>query len=282
MYREAAPHPTLRKHIKCFWILEHDYRNARHTHEHLWADAHIELIFTSGQPYFIKRGARRRILPRSFVIGPFENELKLFSRGRTALVAARFWPWGFHSVSRLPMIRLNNTIRSCREVFTGADAFARELDAIPDPNGKIAALERTLLEVIAKSDAELMSRPIAGEILERRGVVRIADLLKNHAIHVRKLQRVFLEEIGISAKRFARIVRFNQAMKAIEKNPEADLLSLAYECGYADQAHFTRNFREMFGMTPTEFKVRMLRAADAFREAKPDVVFLQDEGPENP
>jgi transcriptional regulator GlxA family with amidase domain len=87
---------------------------------------------------------------------------------------------------------------------------------------------------------------------------------------------VFLDEIGISPKAFARIVRFNRAMKAIERNPEIDLPSLTYDCGYADQAHFTRNFREMFGMTPAEFKARMKEALRRFRDKKPDVVFIQD------
>jgi hypothetical protein len=50
IYREVAPHPKLRKHIKCFWMLDHDYANSFHDHERLWADAHTELIFTSGQP----------------------------------------------------------------------------------------------------------------------------------------------------------------------------------------------------------------------------------------
>ncbi len=51
---------------------------------------------------------------------------------------------------------------------------------------------------------------------------------------------------------------------------------VGYECGYADQPHFTRNFREMFGITPSDFKDRLKEAFRRFREKKPDVVFLQD------
>ena len=167
IYREVAPHPKLRKHIKCFWMLDHDYARSSHDHERLWADAHTELIFTSGQRYFRKVSGRTVWLPQSFVIGPFQNELELFSKGRTSLVAARFWPWGFHALSRIPMTDLRNTVRSGRQ-------------------------------------------------------------------------------------------------------------ALGSECGYADQPHFTRTFREMFGITPSDFKDRLKETFRRFREKKPDVVFLQD------
>jgi AraC-like DNA-binding protein len=263
-------------------MLEHDYRDAFHDHEHLWADAHTELIFTTGSRYFRKRGSRRAILPPGFVIGPFQKELELFSNGRTALVAARFWPWGFHALSKLPMSELKNTVRSCREALgEPATKLARQLAETSSLDARIAALERTLLRLLAPNAAPLLSRPLADDISRTRGMIRISELAPKHRIHGRRMERIFLEEIGIPAKMFSRIVRFNHAMKVIERNPEVDLLSLTYECGYADQAHFTRNFREMFNITPAEFKARMKKAAAIFRATKPDVVFLQDRAVQN-
>jgi AraC-like DNA-binding protein len=278
MYREIAPHPRLRRHIKCFWMLDHDYGNSSHDRERLWADAHTELIFTSGQRYFQKTPGRTVRLPASFVIGPFQNELELRSRGRTSLVAARFWPWGFHSFSKVPMTDLTNTVRSRRgTVADGSESLEKELAAIESPEAKIAALEKALLNRIASmAKAKLLSRPVALDILEACGRIRVGEISQKHAIQARKLERVFLEEIGVTAKVFSRIVRFNHAKQMIEKNPEIDLLTLTYECGYADQPHFTRNFREMFGITPAGFKARMKEAMEMFRKKKPDVVFLQD------
>jgi AraC-like DNA-binding protein len=278
IYREMAPHPKLRKYIKCFWMLDHDYAHSSHAHERLWADAHTELIFTSGQRYFRKVSGRTRWLPQSFVIGPFQNELELFSKGRTSLVAARFWPWGFHALSRIPMTDLKNTVRSCQQAM-GADSnlILQELARIDDPDAKIAKLSQSLLKLLgARERPRLLSRPIAIDIIKARGEIRVNEVLQTHGFYARRLQRVFLNEIGVTAKVLSRIVRFNHAKQMIERNPDIDLPTLAYDCGYADQPHFTRTFREMFGITPSDFKARMKEAIRRFREKKPDVVFLQD------
>jgi AraC-like DNA-binding protein len=278
IYREIAAHGKLRKHIKCFWMLDHDYGSSFHDHEQLWADAHTELIFTSGERYFRKMSMRAVRLPSSFVIGPFQNELELFSRGRTTLVAARFWPWAFHSLSRVPMPDLKNTVRSCRRTLGTAGALLEQKIAdIGSPDDKIATLQDALSNAIASAQrTKLVSRPIAIDIINGRGMIRVTDLLQKHGIQARQLERVFHDEIGVTAKVFSRIVRFNHAKKMIETNPDINLLTLTYECGYADQAHFIRNFREMFGITPAYFKTWMKELLRQFQERKPDVVFVQD------
>ena len=260
-------------------MLDHDYGNSRHDHEQLWADAHTELIFTSGQRYSRKVRGRTVALPANFIVGPFQNELTLYCNGRVTLIAARFWPWGFHPLSKVPMTDLKNTVRNCRPVL--GDAFEPLDRAMADgqsPDAKLAKMEQALLSLFASVPRpKLISRPIAVEVLKARGVTRISELQQNHRIQARRLQRVFLEEIGVTAKVYCRIARFNHAKSTIENDPEIDLRKLAYECGYADQAHFTRNFREMFGITPANFKARMKGAAKLFREERPDVAFLQDE-----
>jgi AraC-like DNA-binding protein len=212
------------------------------------------------------------------VIGPFQNELELFSKGRTSFVAARFWPWGFHPLSRIPMTDLRNSVRSCRQTLgSEGEVIDQELARIGKPDAKIAKLSQLLLNVFgAMERPRLLSRPMAIDIIESRGEIRVNDLLQKHGFHARRLERVFLDEIGVTAKVLSRIVRFNHAKQMIEKNPDIDLLTLTYECGYADQPHFTRNFREMFGITPSDFKDRLKEAFRRFREKKPDVVFLQD------
>ena len=176
------------------------------------------------------------------------------------------------------MPELKNTVRSYRKAFAGARvSLEQKMAGIDSLNVKIAALEDALLQILAGGETtRLQSRPIAMDILDAHGMIRVSELLRKHGINARYLERVFLEEVGVTAKVLSRIVRFNHAKQMIESNPSIDLLTLAYECGYADQSHFTRNFREMFGITPSEFKAKLKELFRFFQEKKPDVVFLQD------
>src|ERR1044071_152802 len=117
LYKEIAPDNATGKLIRCFWMLEHDYRMQFHTHEHLWADTHAELIFSFGAPYYTLEGTRRRVVPRNFVSGPFTRNLLLYSDGFTGFVATRFQPWGLYPFSLKPVASLANTIAPAAEVL---------------------------------------------------------------------------------------------------------------------------------------------------------------------
>jgi AraC-like DNA-binding protein len=280
-YREYPPPPALKDHIQCFWTLEHDYRDPSHTHEHLWADTHIELIFSYGERYYRQVDGARSELPRNFIIGPFRKELLLYSDGLTGFVAVRFHPWGFAAFSEKKMTELINTILPAETVLS-------QPPQMPEPLATGHVTEQ--LEILGGwFSARLTLFPgipgivqaIAGKIKTEKGRVKIAELAAAFGINPRKLERLFMTGIGMSAKLFARILRFNHAKRHIEQDPDIPLASLTYETGFADQAHFSHNFREMFGYTPAQFKALMRGWKEKMAREKPDVgrpdvVFLQD------
>lgn len=67
------------------------------------------------------------------------------------------------------------------------------------------------------------------------------------------LARRFRDELGLSPKLAARIVRFERARKMIQSAmPRPPLADVALACGYFDQAHLNRDFVRLAGCTPTE------------------------------
>jgi AraC-like DNA-binding protein len=66
----------------------------------------------------------------------------------------------------------------------------------------------------------------------------------------------FAEAVGLTPKRFARLVRFGRVLRRLEKRPETDLAEIAFDAGYADQAHFNRDFRTFSGISPGEYRKR--------------------------
>ena len=66
----------------------------------------------------------------------------------------------------------------------------------------------------------------------------------------------FRREVGVPPKVVARLARFRTATIRLASASPASLGGFAAECGYADQSHFNRDFREFGGCTPTEYHAR--------------------------
>lgn len=263
-YKEYLPPAGLNKYIKCFWVLEHDYTEKLHTYEHLWAGVHTELIFSFGMPYYKKDDHKQDKLPGNFVIFPFKQQLLLYSDGFTGLAAVRFQPWAIHKFINEPIGSLMGKIIGANELL-GKDAMLlnRQLNG-QSREGKVHTLANYLTaRVQAFQDKEIASQPIAQEITALKGMVNVKELAEKFNKNQRRIERFFISEIGISAKLFARIIRFNNARELLAQNPKAQLAGVAYQMGYADQAHFSKNFKELFGITPAEFKRRVLSFYEA-------------------
>lgn len=84
-------------------------------------------------------------------------------------------------------------------------------------------------------------------------VWRVARTLR---ISERQLERRFLERIGITPRRFARLRRFERAVARLERGTLTDA---ALEAGFYDQSHFIREFRAFAGTTPGAWR-RSVRA----------------------
>jgi AraC-like DNA-binding protein len=67
----------------------------------------------------------------------------------------------------------------------------------------------------------------------------------------RQLQRSFRENLGISPKNYLRVMRLYKAYQRGLIRKE-NFSNIAYQFGYADPAHFTRDFKDYFGVSPEQ------------------------------
>ncbi len=68
----------------------------------------------------------------------------------------------------------------------------------------------------------------------------------------RQLRRRFTEAVGYGPKTFARVARFRRALALLRGG--AAPAAAAYDAGYADQAHLTRELRALAGGTPAALR----------------------------
>jgi transcriptional regulator GlxA family with amidase domain len=70
--------------------------------------------------------------------------------------------------------------------------------------------------------------------------------------------------VGLPPKRFSRLVRFHRAFPLVAGSALA-LAEIALQCGYADQSHFTNDFRELAGLSPARMRAMGPRRVDDLR-----------------
>ncbi len=259
IYKEYAPGEKLAPFVKCFWRLEHDYsKPPMQNGEHLWPDGFYELLFTYGHPYGLKNAdGTSTQLPQDFLIGLYDRALRLDSPGVTGLYGIRFFAWGIYPALKRSMTYFNNTIFSFKEVF--GERIVQPKCGSKNQETAITELEKFALRVIDNKTENIdIIRQFGQSIEEAGGNVRIADTVQRLHQSPRKIQRIFLEYTGISAKHYAKIVRFREAKRSIEKNPNINMAELTYSSGYSDQPHFIRNFKQLYGITPSSHRKRVL------------------------
>jgi AraC-like DNA-binding protein len=90
-------------------------------------------------------------------------------------------------------------------------------------------------------------------------LTRVDALADAAGLGVRRLQRLFAEYVGLGPKRVIRRYRLHEVGERLAAGAEIDWVGLATELGYADQAHFIRDFTAMIGESPTRYAERYPR-----------------------
>jgi AraC-like DNA-binding protein len=116
-----------------------------------------------------------------------------------------------------------------------------------------AAAERWLGNILR--DARPLDRiDIAGRILlESGGQKRIDGLAEWAGLSERQFTRRFAAQVGLNPKLYARAIRLNALLKTRRSQPQATWTELTHAAGYADQAHFVRECRDLTGSSPSAF-----------------------------
>jgi AraC-like DNA-binding protein len=91
-------------------------------------------------------------------------------------------------------------------------------------------------------------------LLETGGQIRVEALARELGCSRRYLSTRCIDELGLSPKKLARVLRFGRVVDGVRAG--APLADLAKRAGYADQSHLNRDFRALASCTPTEFLAR--------------------------
>jgi len=88
-------------------------------------------------------------------------------------------------------------------------------------------------------------------IEQSHGNMTVLDLVSSVEVHPKKLERLFLQYLGVSVKKFSKIVRFGEMHRVLSEEGMENLTQKVLDKGYYDQAHFNRDFKKLAGVHPS-------------------------------
>ena len=202
--------------------------------------------------------SRVRPLDRSFVAGLHDRYALVGSRGKALCLQVNLTPLGAHRLLGGALAELAGAVVDLEAVLgsIAADWEARLAD-LDDWPARFALVERLLWQGIDRApDTDRLACAAWRSLAASQGAVRIGALAEELGCSRKHLTLSFRRAFGMTPKTFGRVLRFGQAERRLSYDRPLTLADLAQACGYADQAHFTREFRAFAGETPTSLRAR--------------------------
>ncbi len=217
----------------------------------------VPLIVSFGEPWEIALGRAPRPDDRiaSFIAGLHGGPVVIHSFGAAHCLQINFTPLGAFRFFGFPMHEIAD--RMVRIEDLPGCAFSDFVDCLADTSDwdrRIDLAEAFVLERLRAGAGP--SNPVAWaylRILESGGRARIDSLARTIGWSRKHLAARFRVEIGLAPKAVARIARFNRAL-GLARDHQTGWADVAAACGYADQAHLVREFRDLAGVTPVAWQ----------------------------
>ena len=119
----------------------------------------------------------------------------------------------------------------------------------------MAAFGDVLRPLLPVDDEGTLVNRVVAFVEDRPDVLRVGQVCREFDLSERALQRLVQRRLGLTPKWLIQRRRLQEAAERL-RGRSSGLAEVAADLGYADQAHFTRDFAAVTGTTPGEFAAR--------------------------
>ncbi|WEK37065.1 MAG: AraC family transcriptional regulator [Candidatus Pseudobacter hemicellulosilyticus] len=259
-YREYVPCQALRPYVECYW--HHIARNPEQG-----KDLPVQRCLPLGTVEIIVQvdnvmadifNDHRQLWEKSnriYLTGLYTETAIWRAQPGTLMFGIRLRPEGLMDLFRIPACEILNTVVDAEAILgIRARRMFEEMLGVQDTAALAGIAEKFLLDRLrnGKNDRNYVA-DACRLIRNSSDGLSVETLSETLYISKRQLQRSFKEAVGTSPKTYQRIIRFRNAYKYARNKQSGNLKwsDVCYEFGYADQAHFIRDFRSFTGDAPS-------------------------------
>jgi AraC-like DNA-binding protein len=246
-FSQYSPHPLLKSCIVCYWVMEGD----EHFTHKIIPDGHPEIVFHYGEPYNRNMENRMEKQPFAIAAGQLSKPISISPSGTTGVIGVKFSAAGMWKLFGVNMHVITNEAERLEDVLDIDPTFQFKIREASTDQERVTLLNQLFLPYVddkRDAQAEWLIRQMEIE----QGVITIKKLCDRNKISPRKLERLFRESIGLPAKTYLRLVRFNYVHKLLQQK-EVSRSDVAFLAGYFDQSHLNRDFKIFTGENPSSY-----------------------------
>jgi AraC-like DNA-binding protein len=196
----------------------------------------------------------------SFVAALHDSHTLVEHDGRQEGIEVHLTPLGARALFGLPMHELTNRVVELDDLLgRRGDDLVERLWELPGWKQRFALLEEAIsagCERGPRPDSELAWA--WARMRSSGGQASVGGLAGELGWSHRRLIDRFREGIGLAPKTIGRVLRFERVSRMLQQVEEPRLAEVALDCGYYDQAHLNRDFRQFAGTSPGQYLARRL------------------------
>jgi AraC-like DNA-binding protein len=241
-YQEIQPDKEIENFVYCFWQLKTQKHLNKDYNYRVVSDGCIDIFFDHKQP------------TENFVMG-FCRKFIQFPIGKEfEYMGIRFLPSAFPHLFGVDAKTLSNQSQKLNKILPGFSEWINsEIKSADSFENIIKILNRKIARFLKNQDINYDPRFLDSLtlIFQRNGYLDTEKDL-NTGLSPRQLRRIFNFYIGTTAKSFSNVVRFQHILNTKPSRQSLKADKLYFDVGFFDQAHFIKNFKTFYGVTPSE------------------------------
>lgn len=246
-YMELAPCDALKPYIRCFWGTRVPIQKSRadvSVLDVITPDTCADVIFQVNYTKNRIESSFCGIDDKAFISQADAEE------GIVSVFAVRFYAWSAVLFSEESMQGTKNGFFDAGEHFEGLKrAMEPKLFVVSGIEQRAFLAEEYLLRNFSDSRENPLFMKAIWQIIEQRGDLKALELAKELHISDRQLERIFLQNMGITPKKAASLIRYQSLWQEVCRQPAFQIQDAVWRYGYTDQAHLLNDFKRFHGMS---------------------------------
>jgi AraC-like DNA-binding protein len=256
MFIRHRPAEPLASHVDMLWFVSREA--LPHSRERGLPSGRVDIVIPLLQDSLFRFDGVDSLQPRrlrgAVVSGAHDRFIVRGMGGASSVIGVHFRPGGAAAFFGGAIGSLRNQTVLLEDLWgLNARELRERLLAAPQVAQKFRILEDALLLRLAARPADAMVVQALRTLAQDPSAARIAAVQRAALCSPQSFIRRFEAAVGLTPKRYARVLRFNALLSRLVRVGARDWALLAAEGGYFDQSHLSHEFKRLAGLTPAAY-----------------------------